>query len=205
MLLVFVTTLVLSACSPTTNGTATPTGKESAPSPTSPETGAQLPGPGVPNVDIPIDLARFKQAPCSGLTDAQAQELVGPTVESKARPNGDAGPGCGWSPPAAARPLVYVVFGGQTNRGLTAVYEAKGKAYKFVEPLASVDDYPLVAFGAEDERATKGHCLVAVGTSNSEVISIGLEQSEANIGKKDPCDTAREVAIRVLATVRGAN
>ncbi len=88
---------------------------------------------------------------------------------------------------------------------MTSVYEAKGKTYKLFEPLEAIDGFPVTAYGTEDERASRGKCTVALGTSDNETIDIVLEQSEANIGKKDPCNAAREAAIRVLATVRGGN
>ncbi|OOC05134.1 DUF3558 domain-containing protein [Amycolatopsis azurea] len=203
ILLISAVAIALAACSPpSTDGTPAPTSSGMNPSPSS--TVGQLPGPGVPKVDHPIDLAQIKQTPCKALTAAQIDELFGQAMEAKPR-DGAAGPACRWTPPSDTRPRVDVVFDSSTKRGLTAVYEAKGKAYKFVEPLPAVDGYPLVAFGVEDERATEGRCLVSIGTSDNEVISLAVEQSKANIGDKDPCDAARQAAIRVLATIRGGN
>jgi hypothetical protein len=203
ILLLGTAAIALTACSEPTVGTPAPTsGGTTAPRSSTVD---QLPGPGVPKVANPIDLAQIKQAPCNALTDTQAKELLGPEVEVKPDPEGPAGPACGWKTPTAVRPRVNVIFDKSTNRGMTAVYEAKGNAYKFVEPLEPIDGYPIAAFGVEDERASKGKCLVSLGTSDREVITIVAEQSEANVGKKDPCAVAREAAIRVLATVRGVS
>ncbi|WP_410656706.1 DUF3558 domain-containing protein [Amycolatopsis sp. lyj-112] len=190
--------LVLSACStPTTNGTPTPASGGTSPSPSNS-------APDAPKVADPIDLARFKQAPCDALTDTQAKELLGPQLETKAR-EGAAGPACMWSLPSAVRPIVDVLFSNMHDSGTASVYAAKGHAYQLVEPLQPIDGYPVTAYDTRDERASKGRCSVALGTSDIETIGISLEQSEANIGKKDPCAAAREAAIRVLATVRGGN
>jgi hypothetical protein len=204
ILLISAITLTLSACStPTTNGTPTPTSGGTSPSAS--KSADQLPGPGVPKVDNPIDLTQIKQTPCNALTETQAKELLGPEVEPKERLDGSTGPSCMWAPPSATRPTVNVLFSKSPDRGMTSVYEAKGKTYKLFEPLESIEGFPVTAYGTEDERTSRGKCSVALGTSDTETIDIVLEQSEANIGKKDPCDAAREAAIRVLTTVRGGN
>ncbi|MFI0800428.1 Protein of unknown function [Amycolatopsis lurida] len=192
--------LVLSACStPTTNGTPTPSTTGSSPSPSN---SASLP-PGVPKVEHSIDVTQFKQAPCTALTDAQAKEILGPTTESKQR-DGAAGPACRWTVPSSLNPRIDVVFGSGPDGGTASVYAAKGKAYKLVEPLEPIDGYPVTAYGVTDRRA-EGDCSVSLGISDTQTIGIALLQSEANIGKKDPCDAAREGAVRVLATIRGGN
>ncbi len=191
-------TLVLSACSPPTNdGTPSPTTGPVSPTSSSPV-------PGVPKVQSPIDLSRVKQTPCTALTNSQAEELLGATTDNVPR-NGTAGPACRWSVPATTRPRVDVIFTRSPDGGTASVYAAKGKAYELVEPIEPIDGYPVTVYDVKDERASKGRCSVALGTSDTETIGISLEQSEANIGKKDPCDAAREAAIRVLTTIRGGN
>ncbi|MGW4127436.1 DUF3558 domain-containing protein [Amycolatopsis japonica] len=201
-ILVFIAaTLALAACStPTTNGTPTPTGGGSNSNPPK----STNPAPEVPKVEKPIDLAQIKQTPCKALTEAQAAELLGPTTETASQPDGPAGPACRWSVPSTTRPRVNVIFSKAPDGGTASVYQAKGGAYELVEPLEPIGGYPLTAYGTKDERPS-GKCSVALGTSDNETIDIVLEQSEANIGKKDPCDAAREAAIRVLTTIRGSN
>lgn len=202
VLLISAAAFALSACStPATDGTPTPTGGSGA----SPSAYGQTPGLEVPKVANPIDLTRFKQAPCNALTDAQAQEILGPKVESKERLDGAAGPACMWAPPVATRPTVDVIFSNLQDSGTASVYAAKGNTYKLVEPLEPIDGYPVTAYDTVDERASKGRCSVALGTSDTQTVGVSLEQSEANIGKKDPCAAAREAAIRVLTTIRGEN
>lgn len=194
-------TLALAACSTPKDGTPTPTSGGISPSPSNSASAA----PGVPKVDNPIDLTRFKQAPCTGLTKTQVEELLGPSTESVERLDGGAGPACRWSIPSTISPRVDVIFSNLQDSGTARFYEAKGKAYKLLEPLEPIDGYPVTAYDTKDERATEGRCSVALGTSDTQSIGISLEQSEANIGKKDPCAAAREAAIRVLTTIRGGN
>lgn len=192
--------LVLSACSTPEDGTPTPTGGATSPVPSS--SAGQNPGPDVPKVSEPVDLAKFRAAPCDALTSTQAQDLIGPKVEATPR-NESAGPACEWSTPGTSRPTVNVIFGKGPDGGTAAVYAAKGKAYKLVEPLEPIEGYPVTAYGVIDRRA-EGGCNVALGTSDTESITVTAEQSEGNIGKKDPCDAARLAAISVLATLRAA-
>ncbi|MFC3486914.1 DUF3558 domain-containing protein [Amycolatopsis roodepoortensis] len=200
VLIVGAVALTVGACStPTPNGTPTPTSGGTSQSPSNP---ASTP-PDVPKVGDPIDLARFKQAPCNTLNKSQVEELLGVAADGKSR-DGAAGPACTWVAPSTTRPLVSVVFSNEQDSGTARIYEAKGKSYQFLEPLEAVDGYPLTAYGIKDERSA-GRCSAALGTSDTETIGVAAEQSEANIGKKDPCDVAREAAIRVLATIRGGN
>ncbi|WP_081736360.1 DUF3558 domain-containing protein [Amycolatopsis orientalis] len=202
------TTLILSAaafalaaCSTPTNGTPTPTNGGSSPSSS---TSPSLP-PGVPKVNHPIDVTRFKQDPCKALTKAQVEELLGSSdTETVPRPDGEAGPACRWSIPSTAEPRINVIFGNSPDGGTASVYAAKGNAYKLVEPLAPIDGYPVTAYGVIDRRA-EGACSVSLGISDTETVGIAATQSAANVGKKDPCNAAREGAIRVLATIRGGN
>ncbi len=97
--------------------------------------------------------------------------------------------------------MIFSDFG---DSGTAKYYAAKGTTYQLLEPLAPIDGYPVTAYGIKDNRAN-GDCSVVLGTSDTQTISIALMQSDANVGKKDPCDAAREGAIRVLATIRGGN
>lgn len=200
VLIVGAVALTVSACStPTTNGTPTPTSGGTS---LTPSNSASTP-PDVPKVGTPINLARFKQTPCNALAKPQVEELIGASVDGEAR-DGAAGPACTWVAPSTTRPLVSVVFSNAQDSGTARIYAAKGKSYKFLEPLEAVDGYPLTAYGIKDERSL-GRCSAALGTSDTETIGVAAEQSEANVGKKDPCDVARELAIRVLATIREGN
>lgn len=193
-------TLALSACStPTTNGTPTPSSGGTSPT----QSNSAILPPGVPRVEHPIDVTRFKQDPCTALTKSQAEELLGGAPEAVQR-DGSAGPACAWSIPSTARPVIDVIISNFGDSGTAKFYAGKGTTYKLLEPLEPIDGHPVTAYGIKDSRA-QGDCSVALGTSDTQTLGISATQSEANVGKKDPCDVAREAAIRVLATIRGGN
>jgi hypothetical protein len=89
--------------------------------------------------------------------------------------------------------------------GLTSVYEAQGKEYQFFKPLEAVDGFPVVAYGVSDERTTRGRCALALGVSDTQAVDIHVAQSESNVGKKDPCVAAHEIAAKVLVNLRGGS
>jgi hypothetical protein len=116
-----------------------------------------------------------------------------------------AGPTCAWDSVSVSQAGVGVIFMSADELGLTSVYEAKGKQYQLFEPLESVEGFPVVAYGVNDERTTRGRCAIAMGVSDTQAVDIHVAQSESNIGKKDPCAAARDVASQVLDNLRGAN
>lgn len=189
--------VLLGACTSPTVGTASPSssGPVVSPAPSEP-----LPNSGVPKVETPIDISHFKQAPCDSLTLSQVNELLGSGVTPKTELNAPGGPSCSIHPPQVTQAAVLVIFNDIDDRGLAGVYQAQ---YKFFLPLEPVDGYPAVAYGLIDERASRGGCQIAVGTSDKQTVDIGVTQSEENVGKKDPCEAARKVASYVLGNLRG--
>ncbi len=120
----------------------------------------------------------------------------------KAELTAPGGPSCSIHPPSITQAGILVIFTNLDNRGLTSIYAAKDTKYPFFLPLAPVDGYPIVAYGLTDDRASRGICQIAVGTSDQQTVDIGVTQSEQNIGKKDPCEAARGVAASVLGNLR---
>lgn len=196
--------IAVTACSTTTPGTPSPS-SDTAGTDTSPGSGSAVPGPGVPKVPSPIDVGRFKQTPCEALDSAQVTALLGAGVSGKPDLQAPAGPSCAWDSPDVSQAGVAVIFTNADRLGLTSVYAAQGKQYQFFQALAAIDDFPIVAYGVNDERTTRGRCAVALGVSDTQTVDIHVAQSEANIGKKDPCDAAHEIASQVLGNLRGAN
>lgn len=88
--------------------------------------------------------------------------------------------------------------------GLSSLYQAyeDGK-YAFFNELAPIEGYPAVSFDAIDRRDT-GSCTVMVGVSDEIAFEIALQQSSANIGQTDPCETAVMVAGMALRTMQEA-
>lgn len=200
LVLVGLALLTLTACTTKTPGSATPTSSTGTAPPSG--TDDQVPGPGVPRVENPIDTAKFATAPCSVLTDGQISEIFGGAAAPHPDPQGPSGPACSWRPSAASGASVQVIFPNVDKLGLTSIYQAKGSTYKLFEVLSPIDSYPVVAYGTSDARATDGVCAVAVGTSDHSTVEVSIFQAKANVGQKDPCDAARTVAAKVLDTIR---
>ncbi|WP_268747438.1 DUF3558 domain-containing protein [Amycolatopsis rifamycinica] len=195
--------MTLAACTDRMDGTASPSASGPPPA-TTPSSIAAVPGPGVPKVDTPLDVRHFQQAPCDSLTPEQSKELLGAGVTTNPAVDDQAGPTCRWNVPAVSQAGVGVTYFKTTQLGLTGVYRAKDTIYPFFEPLDPIDGYPTVAFGQVDERSTKGRCLLALGTSDTQQVDIAISLSEANVGKKDPCAAAHDVAAKVLENLRKA-
>lgn len=193
--------LALAGCTTENNGT--PSTSAGTPSQTLPSGPAdEVPGPGVPRVESPIDITHFQQAPCDSLTTTQVSELLGSGVTPKPDLNSPAGPSCIWNTPRISQAGAHVTFTNVDKLGLTSIYRAQGKKYPFFVQMDPIDGYPIVAYGVADERSNRGRCTVALGTSDTQVADINIAQSEENIGKKDPCAAAHDVAAKVLGNLK---
>ncbi|MFD9892229.1 DUF3558 domain-containing protein [Amycolatopsis sp. NPDC059027] len=201
-----VVALALTACSTDTPGNAQPSpGTSSSRSQTAPPPGSadQVPGPGVPKVNSPIDTTSYHQTPCTTLTEAQVSELLGADARSKSDLNDPAGPTCTWRPPGNSNTLVQVSFFTADATGLSRIYRQRGNDYKFFMELPPIAGFPAVAYDVSDRRNTKGECIVAIGTSDTSRLDSVITLSDKNIGKKDPCEIAQKVAGEALANVKG--
>jgi uncharacterized protein DUF3558 len=200
LLLLSASLLTITACTPQTTGTPSPSSSTLGQTSSS-GSADEVPGPGVPKVENPIDVSHFQQAPCDALTANQVDSLLGQGVSPKSDLKGQAGPECFWHSPNVSQAGVGVIFTNADKLGLTSVYAARGTKYPFFKPLEPVDGYPLVAYDGEGDQSAKGRCTVAVGASDTQAIDISVAQSEENIGK-DPCVAARDVAGKVLANLK---
>ncbi|MFC4854757.1 DUF3558 domain-containing protein [Actinophytocola glycyrrhizae] len=195
--------VIAAGCTTMSPGEAIPattvdTSTSDLPPPTSGD-GEDLPFAGAPKVEDPLDTTRFQQDPCRTLTADQTRELnLPPTGEpEKGRPLGNA---CVWfNPETWAEAEVH--FADQDPRGLSALYNVKDR-YAYFDELPPIDGYPAIAVGALDDRDI-GHCTVVVGVSDEVTFDVPVKLSEANVGKKDPCEAAAGVAAMALATMKG--
>lgn len=187
--------LFLTACSDTKSGTATPVATPS-------NSTNDVPGPGVPKVETPVDTTRFKQAPCEALTSDEVTTLLGSSATAKEQLDAPGGPTCNWQPGGTTQATVGVIFNKVNQAGLTGIYEKQGSTFRLFMPVDPVEGLPAVAYGLKDERSSSGRCALAVGTSDQEMIDVSITQSEANVGKKDPCAAAHEVAEKVVDNIK---
>ena len=191
----------LAACSSPTAGQAgpAPSASQSAPSTAT----GQLPGPGVPKVENPIDTAQVAKNPCGALTDDQVKGLFGYQLQGQPDPKSPVGPACSWDGDAEhGYPRVGLVITNVDKQGLTSVYANKGTGYKTFQPQPPVSGYPAVAY---DVSATPppGECNLAIGVSDSQAIDLVVRQQKARIGSKDPCESGHEVAVMIIGNIRG--
>jgi hypothetical protein len=192
---------LLAGCTTTSAGQPTPAATDT--SSTAPETSEQpepegLPFAGAPKVDKPIDTSRFQQDPCLSLTADQATELnLGATGAPFSEPLGKA---CKWRNDAT-RGEAQVRFLDKDPRGLSPEYQAeKDGKWKFFVEMPSIDGHPAVARGSIDAR-DNGACSVIVGASDEIAFELALQLSAANVGKKDPCSVAADIAGMALQTM----
>jgi hypothetical protein len=164
--------------------------------------GNELPYAGAPSVNNPLDSGQFQQDPCKALTASQADTL-GLQTPGKLD-DGSLGNTCEFRVRTDRLALVEIASLDKNPFGVSAVYQAEedGKLELF-EPLDPVDGYPVVAYAALDRRDS-GACAVVVGVSDEIAFEVALQQSAANIGKKDPCETAAMVAGLVVETMKAA-
>lgn len=208
LMVTLVVAVVATGCVSTTEGSPLPDPDGGATTSSSPASESdepeddELPYAGAPAVEDPLDTASFEQNPCRALTAAQADAL-------KVRFPGDLrdsslGKACEFRVLSDRLALVEIASLDKNPFGVSAIYQAEedGKLEVF-EPLAPVDGYPLVAYGALDRRDS-GACSVVFGASDEIAFEIAVQQSAGNIGKKEPCQTAAMVAGKVLQTMKAA-
>lgn len=192
---------LLAGCTTTSEGTPRTTSTEESAESTSPTSGSgdDLPFAGAPEVTDPLDTTLFQQDPCGALTTAQAQELV---VNPGAPYAGALGNACKWESPTDRMAEIDVRFLSDDPRGLSALYQAnQDGAYAYFDKLDPIEGYPAVIRGGVDDR-DGGRCTVVVGASDEDAFEVVLQLTQANVGEKDPCETAAMVAEMALGTMK---
>jgi len=179
----------------TTAETAPPTSSSGAPG-----DNEELPFAGAPKVDNPLDTSRYEQDPCQSLTSDQVQPLnLPPTGETM--DNVALGKGCEWFNPDT-RGEVNIVFVVGDPRGLSPEYEVNNRhGWKYFDELPDIEGYPAVARSGTDDRDI-GRCTVVTGVADDMSFETVLRLSQDNIGQKDPCEVAVQVAGLALQTMK---
>lgn len=206
LLLALLSAVLATSCTTVSEGepgpASTPTSDGETIGSTPPDTSQpsdELPTDGAPAVANPLDTTAYQQDPCKALTSAQARELnVTPTSEIY---DGGLGNGCQWFN-EQTRGQTDVVFDDKDPRGLSALYAAnKADKYEYFEQLAPIEGYPAIVRDVIDDRP-RGNCTVVTGVTNEIAFEAIVQLSQANVGKKDPCDVAAQVAEMVLQTMK---
>ena len=182
----------------TSEATTTGSSRGSSSSSTSTSVG-ELPSDGAPKVRNPLAAARFEQNPCLALTDAQAKQLNIPPQGMPA--DFELGKSCEWLNRETFG-SVAIDFLSKDPRGLSGTYKAnKDKKWAYFEVLPEIEGFPAVAASNLDDRKD-GRCVVEVGLTDRLSFSLTLRLSRANVGQKNPCDVAVQVAGMALQTMK---
>ncbi|ASR34002.1 hypothetical protein BAY61_02220 [Prauserella marina] len=195
LVITLLTSILLASCSATS--------KEHASSNGISDTTGSTPGPGVPRVDIPLQVDHFLETPCDAITKHESRDFVGINVTAEPDPSGATGPSCRWGR-SLGEARIYVGFPQVSDSGLTALYDENGRKFAFFEEMPPADDYPAVAYGVSDNR-DKGECSIRVGMSNESTVDITLILSDDRVGELDPCEAAHEVATAVIGNIKARN
>lgn len=185
--------LLLAGCSNAESGEPTSNGNTQPTVDVDPTTSRQV---AAPEVADPIDgLNKYKQAPCSMLTKAQATEL-GYAADIRRPPDQDNGPECEWRD-KDTNSFTIVILNDQPE-GLTGVYKNR-EYFGYFEP-AEVAGYPAVFGGAVDDRKD-GACSLGVGVTDQQVINIGGQMNLGSPDRDRPCEVMKRAAEMALATM----
>jgi hypothetical protein len=197
---------LVSACTETSEGSPRAASSEINTSTSSPGTTGnggdeELPFAGAPKVDNPLDTSRYEQDPCQALTPDQAQSLNLPPTGTI---NNDValGIGCDWIN-KETQGDVSLAFLVDDARGLSPEYKSNNDGeWKFFEELPKIEGYPAIARSSSDNTRDSGFCTVVVGVADDMAFVSSLQLSQANIGQKDPCEVAAQVAGLALETMK---
>jgi hypothetical protein len=193
---------VASGCTSATAGT--PHAVSSQTSSTSdqpPGSGDDLPSNGAPKVDNPLDVSRFEEHPCEALTPADAETLNVPTPGKQA--DNGFGQSCDWIN-SKTRGALGVSFFSKVDSGLSSLYrEAKSANWPLFERVADIEDHPAVVYSPSEAEPTI-ECSVAIGLTDRLAFTTNASLSDANIGKKNPCDAAAEAAGLLMRNMEAA-
>jgi hypothetical protein len=197
--------LTATGCTTTSPGEATPaptTEISTADSASTPPDEGDLPAHGAPKVANPLDTDRFQDDPCALLTASQAQDEL--NLPPTGKPEGIAlGKGCNWFNRDTRGEVTLGLLTGNPN-GLSAAYEANQRGdYAYFTELSPIDGYPAIASDVADRRSS-GACIVDVGVTDELLLDVALSLSQNNVGTKDPCEVAAQVAGLALRTMKEA-
>lgn len=193
---------LVTACTTTSNGDPRPadnTASSSAPQ-TSGNGEEELPFAGAPKVTDPLNTSRYEQDPCQSLTADQAQSQNLPptgTINDEVALS----KACEWRNPTT-RGYVQISFIVDDPRGLSPEYDANNRGkLAYFDVLPNIEGFPAVARDITDDREN-GYCSVAVGVADDMVFDSNVQLSQANIGHKDPCEIASDIARLALQTMK---
>jgi hypothetical protein len=153
---------------------------------------------GAPPVDTPLNPTRFLTDPCATLTKPQ---LVRLGINTPGKPDTDsgvaqhAGPSCLWQENGETFSADFITA---NKNGLADLYGARERDAYFEE--TTVNGYPAV-FRDLSDRRDSGACSLSVGVTDDLYFKV---QEQGRLDAQGACDRAKEVAVAVITTMKGA-
>lgn len=203
--------VLVASCTTTTPGqatsspgdppdTSTKTSTETTSDP--PSNSDDLPTAGAPEVDEPLDTSKFQEDPCLSLTLEQSEGIFGFNGPGELS-DGALGKSCDWRN-RDTRSAGSISFLDKDPRGLSGEYEANEDGrWDVFEELPPIEGYPAVVRSVGDDRPN-GICTVVVGASDEIAFQAWVRLSESNVGEKDPCDVAADIAGEAVKTMQAS-
>ncbi|MCG8917868.1 DUF3558 domain-containing protein [Actinokineospora sp. PR83] len=192
-------TVLLAGCTVKEGGSATTTpgaSDSSKPSTTPSSSTTSGQGDDVPKVSNPLDVSKFVDKPCTGLTQTQLDRLGVGNAEQDTQPTGEY---CVWTNGRGGSVNLAFVVG---QGGLGGVYYGKKTGqFKFFQELPDISGYPAVIADLSDGRKN-GACAVAVGMTDDIILDVDTTQSLDKVGDGDPCQVTVDVVEQILETVK---
>jgi hypothetical protein len=189
-------TALLTACSQTTRGAATPDSSSVASA--SPGSNAARPLNPEPYRDKPCDLLPAELPaslgyPQPGTPDTTSQAATVITGQS-----------CSWLAPASSKTIQVQVL--LENRdagapGLAHTFSEHDKGLIAYADPTSVSGYEAAFADLTDERA-RGNCALLVSVSSTETV---VARASGYSGAQDSCDTAKQLAEAMVKTLQGGS
>jgi hypothetical protein len=153
-------------------------------------------------VENPLDVSHFEDHPCDALTAEDAKTLNIPLDSGEQRNNG-VGQTCQWQN-SETRAGLAISFLTDVGRGLSSVYaEAKSVGWPLFERIADIEGHPAVAFSTKEAKPTYA-CSVSVGVRDELSFTTWVSLSDANAGKRNPCEAAAQAAGMFVRTMEAA-
>ena len=188
---------LMTSCSSSPVGTPTPEASSSSTGGTT-SVASSAPSGDAPQVTNPIDMAQYKQQPCSTLTGTQLEKLHLP-IEGEPEPDAPTGPVCDWN---AYDETGVTLRGGPLTAGSSiAGSYAKNErgGFENFEPI-TVAGYPGY-LNWNDNMS----CTASVGVRKNLLYSLVVTVDRDSSHQTERCDIAKRAVTLAMKTMSGGS
>ncbi|MFI9450396.1 DUF3558 domain-containing protein [Amycolatopsis sp. NPDC052450] len=189
--------------------TACSSGGANLGNPTSPPTATpdvtsqqNLPYAGAPKVSTPLPESIFTGDPCADtLTPDQVLKAVGKPSETVRKDQDSIGPGCEWFNTSTTGQVI-MRYATKLQGGLSAIYENVKPKAEIWKPIDLLQGFPAVAYVSPSGGSPDKFCQISVGATDNTTIEVSMFLSLNSQGKKDPCESAKNVTDLIMTSLR---